>query len=148
MWVASWSTVLESAIYLALAVYPLLRGGKPERLASLVFLAGFAVWPFTEDRVNIHGPQWGYTITDGLMFLALTVLAYRHDRIWLLFCSAFQLLSLMTHAVKILYPQTDTWSSMTAGIIWGYGTVLSPAVGTFLQQRSLAAQRRAQGVAT
>lgn len=79
------------------------RGTALDRMAVGVLVAAIVVGAFAW-RWDIHGWRAGTALLNVSMFLALWALTERHDRWWLVFLSAAQLLITATHLVPFMVP--------------------------------------------
>ncbi|HVI31649.1 hypothetical protein [Phenylobacterium sp.] len=110
------------------------KGGPDERFAAVAFLAAWAATVvFRDDQRN--NPQWGILFADIGLFVALVVLVLRTDRFWPIWMAGFELLSVITHAGRIVDRNVGAWAYITAGQIWGYLTLFALAWGTWAAWR-------------
>jgi hypothetical protein len=112
------------------SVYALLAGGKAERRAAVILTLA---WIFTmlvrrPFAIRYTTVEYGILAVDALMLAALLGVALTSTRRWPVWMAALQLISVITHLVRALYP-TENWR--------GYQTIL--AVDSWLILALLAA---------
>lgn len=73
--------------------------------------------------------------TDGLtLACCLYALKWTH-RTWLLLATACEVLSVATHAAKVLDPTVHGWAYVVLGQVWGVAMLPCLIVGTFMEPR-------------
>ena len=126
----AWRTAL--ILVCALALW---RGGWPERLAAAAFAVASFVQPVVLNTRAWLDPQWGILWVDGLLFAFLLALTLKADRRWLLFASAFQLLSVIIHIAILADHSVAPLPYRRGLVIWSYLTLVALAVGTWSVRR-------------
>lgn len=117
--------------------YALVRGGRDERLAALVFVAA------TITSVLAHSPlhqrylgiEQSDLVIDSLVLLATVAIALRSDRFWPLWVAGLQLTIAMSHLMKALRPDLMPLAYAAAERFWSYPTLLILLVGAWRQHR-------------
>lgn len=79
------------------AAYAIWRGGRPERWAMIGLVAASIASPLVQNWSDGDATQWAIMAVDAAYFAQLAWLTVRFDRPWLVWASAFQLLTVMTH---------------------------------------------------
>ena len=131
----TWSAILGGAYELSAYAIALTRGGPPERFVATALLGEYAIMPFVQDQAHLHGFQWGIFGGDVVVLFVVLYAAFRWNRRWLLFGSAFQILTVLAHVAALEDPDYDAWSAVTAVILLGLGLITSLLVGALSAKR-------------
>lgn len=133
--------VLQGAIFLCLAGYALLRGDAPEKLIGLIFASAIAV-------EALHHTYWGYRASDDvnvihagldlLMFVSLALIAMNANRIYPLWILAAQLIALLSHLQRGLFPEIHPLAYWAMIRLPSYLQMLAYAAGLLACRRRLA----------
>jgi len=100
------------------------QGTKLDRVAVVVLVASIFAGAFAW-RWDIGGWRAGTAMLNVTLFVALASLTERHDRWWLVFVSAIQLLITATHLLPFLVLQSFQMTGFVIRqILWGLITVL------------------------
>ena len=94
-------------------------GRWEERTAAGFLAADVLLADLLRDHSWI-GPQWAEFWTDVAYLGLLIFIALRSRRFWPLFAAGFQLLSIMTHTMRMLDPKVNGWTYATAIVIFTY----------------------------
>jgi hypothetical protein len=124
--------VLFLTLLIAIAVYALLKGGRPERAAALIVITMALSDPFVHALTPYTYAELdpGHFIIDLVGWCALLTIALKANRIWPLWVSSLQTISLIAHIVKYLdysihplaYAIMQVSSSYPLLFILGFGT--------------------------
>ena len=114
--------------------YAMFRGGRPERIAAAACLVASLLQPWVLDR-NWLDPQYGVLVLDVGLSVTLLGLALTTNRTWLLFASAFQLLSVIIHVAILADHSVAPLPYRRGLVIWSYLTLVALAVGTWSVRR-------------
>ena len=126
------------AILLLCCVYALWRGGAPERIASITFLAADALSvAVVSAGIRFRHEEYGVFVIDLLMLLALSKLAFQSRRWWPLVLAGLQLDGVLVHLMHFTAPQTVPIAYLNATALWSYPMVLILAAGTWRHQSRL-----------
>ncbi len=112
--------------------YALVRGGSPERLTAVIFLAG----TFASIMISIHAPpppegfQWAIFLVDLAMFIALGAIMLFARRYWPMAITACQLLAVMGHVIRLLDPQIVPVLYWISTAFWAVPQMLFLATAT------------------
>lgn len=123
-----------AATIIGVGLVALWRGGRDERLASYILLAGWGLTVLVA-RTRFAQTEWGILAVDAVLFAGLVAIALRSDRHWPLFAAGFHLLAIVTHIANVVDPGVGGWAYFTAEIIWGYLLVLSIGYGAWTAPR-------------
>jgi hypothetical protein len=120
-------------------VYAVLRGGQPERLATLGWAIGCAATfslPY-DPAVSWHGVEWGELKIDLVVLVWFVAISAFANRFWPIWLAAVHLLSIAVHGVKG-YDQTLLPSvySVAVGKI-AYAMLLLLVIGIARHQHRL-----------
>lgn len=107
-----------------------LKGGHPERLGVVIWLAGWALALLVND-LRFGDLRWAVALLDLAAFAAYLWLALRYDRWWPLGVSACLLLSIAMHAAVLLTPEITPLAEASAQLGFGMLGVLIQAAGAF-----------------
>lgn len=135
--------MLRISIFVALLVlssgYALWRGGAPERIAAIAMLAATVASALVRADVDHRfiEMETGLLVVDGLLLLILVAIALRADRGWPLLIAGLHLVTVGTHAIKLLEPDMIrvTYAVMLA--FWSYPMVITLAIGTWRHRQRL-----------
>ena len=119
--------------------YALWKGGAPERISAVAFLAATAMTvlsTLTEMHRYLH-VETGVILTDLLLLALLLGLAMRSTRWWPLFVAGFQLDGVVVHAMRMVAPDTIQLAYLYGTVLWSYPMVLLLAAGTWRHQERL-----------
>lgn len=121
-----------------------LKGGHPERLGVVFWLAGWMLAVLLND-VRIGSLRWGVALCDLASLGAVLWLALRFERWWPLGVSACLILMLVVHLCAVLIPEMTPLGESSAQLGLGMLAVLIQAAGTF--ERWLAGEAPASATA-
>jgi len=98
-------TPLQITLTLALVlggVYAIWRGGRPERWAMIGLITASVASPLVQNWSDGEALQSGIMAVDTVYLIMLGWLTWKSNRPWLIWASAFQLLTVMTHVALLL----------------------------------------------
>lgn len=104
------------------------KGGADERIVAGGFLAAWVITLIFRDRSWI-GTQWSTFIVDGAYLALMLYVALRSDRYWPLAATACQLLSVITHAARMVDSALGEWAYVTANVIWTQLSLVALGIG-------------------
>ncbi|ACG79890.1 conserved hypothetical protein [Phenylobacterium zucineum HLK1] len=138
-----WFGLTLMAVVCGAAVW---KGGWEERLTAMAFLIAWIATLIGRDREWL-GTQWGAFAVDVVLLGFLVVVALKSARYWPIFAAGFHLLSVATHAARIVDPQVGAWAYATASVIFSQLTVFALAAGVIgvLRERQSAEAGAAAG---
>jgi hypothetical protein len=111
------------------------RGGVEERLTAGGLLINVAATVVMRDHTWPQLQRAGFVV-DVLFLVLLTIIALRTWKFWPLAAAAFQLLAVLTHIAKMIDPDLEQWSYITAIVIWTYLLMTALGVGVWNSWRS------------
>jgi hypothetical protein len=122
---------------LALVAYALLRGGRPEKAAALVLLAGSAMtWVMASPLgLRFTGVETGVLLVDLAVLAGFTAIALRSDRTWPLWLTALQLIGTLAHAARLADLALPPVAYGIVMAMWSYPMMLTIALGVRGRQR-------------
>lgn len=100
---------------LALAA-PVVTGGKADRGAALVLFAGMLASPLVQNLM-IGDLRWGVALVDTAVAVALTVLALRAERWWLIGAAGLQGAVVLTHVAALGPDFLYNWTAVTVRLV-------------------------------
>ena len=130
-------------LFLALLVicstYALARGGAPERVGTLILLAGIAATALVASKTlgRFSSVEWGIFFVDGVVFLSYLALALTADRFWPMVTTAVVGFGVVAHAAVLLTNLIVPHVYAAAQAFSGYPVVLLLAIGTYRHRRRL-----------
>jgi hypothetical protein len=114
-------------------IFALLRGGGPERITAIAYilaLAGSAADGFLRVPGNFRVVPIGLFLSDAALLIALSLIAIRANRWWIIPTAGCQLVAVLAHTAKFIDPAMipdgyefliDIWSWPMVALL-GYGT--------------------------
>lgn len=131
-------TVIYSHAYLPLlallTVACAFWGDAAVRRASVAtLLAMGGLWLVPRDY---HGLLWPAIVADGILVAVLLRLSMREPRWWLLAMTALQLVNLLGHLAKALYPKMSTLTYMIMQGSGAYPQLICLSIGLLLAIRT------------
>lgn len=124
--------------FAALAIscfFALKMGGFDERLAAVVLIVAVVASNVVGEGSYAH-TETSVLAVDGLLFMALLVLALRSDRFWPMWAAAFQLIATMVHVGSMTETGDFAWAYYVALIFWTYPVFVALLAGTWLEGRN------------
>ncbi len=121
------------------ALYACLRGRGPERAAAAVLLGALAAVCLLQDRQHWVDPRMSMLAVDGAMLIVFSIFVVSWRRIWLLFATAFQLLTTAEHFAAIGHHLPKASLSLQAALT--YGVMASLAWGVWRVDRDVRRHR-------
>ena len=127
--------VVRSSIYIGLligaVVYGLVYGGLPERIVAVVLLGTFLLDPLLHRLFHAGGGfDPTHLVLDTTALVAFTVVALNANRLWTLWLSALQLITLMSHAMRLFDVSIHPAVSAAMQVVWSYPALLLLVIGT------------------
>jgi len=128
------------ALFVACALYVLLRGGAPEKVGTFILAVGsvLSVAAVSGPTGRFGAVEVGVLLVDVFTLLAFLVLALRAERYWPLCVTALQAIGTAGHAAKLLDPGVIRSAYAIVLSLWGYLMLLLIVLGTWNHQRRLA----------
>lgn len=125
-----------------LAIFALgwLKGGHVERKGVLFLVLAYVAALLVQD-LNRGNHQTGVMIVDAALLVALTWMALRYDRWWLLVAVACQVLAIIAHGALWLNPEIGLRSNVVTRWLFGLIQLYALAGGVF--ERWLAGENAA-----
>ena len=111
----------------------MLRGGRYERLAAGVMLAGWAL-TMVVYRAGFRQTEWGILLVDLAALGVFVWIALNSPRYWPIFAAGFHLLAIVTHLARTIDQQVGAWAYLTAEILWGYFLAFAIGYGAWTAQ--------------
>lgn len=121
--------MLVVAIVLAVRV-----GGTDERIAAGALVAAAVLSPIVQSH-SYAAPEMGIVLVDGVLFLALLMLAMRSSAFWPMWAAGFQLCALAVHfaAAKSPHMMPATYAETLA--LWAFPQLGALLYGTWYEAR-------------
>ncbi len=136
--------LLYLVVSLVALVIAWLKGGHPERLGAVFWLAGWVLAMLVND-LRVGDLRWGVALLDLASFGAFLWLALRYERWWPLGVSACLVLILVVHLSALLIPEMTALGESSAQLGLGILAVLMQAAGAF--ERWMAGEASTSGSA-
>jgi hypothetical protein len=112
-----------------------IRGGVEERLTAGGLLTNVAATVVMRDYSWPQLQRAGFAI-DVLFMILLLAIALRSAKFWPMAAAGFQLLAVLTHVAKMIDPDLEQWSYITAIVIWTYLPMTPHGVGLWNSWRA------------
>ncbi|WP_339694455.1 hypothetical protein [uncultured Parasphingorhabdus sp.] len=130
---------LFQALLIICFSYGLIRGGRPERFAVIIFLVGFILTlavasPVTERFSHLEVRIF---LVDSAMLVCFYYLALNAERFWTIWLCAMQSIQVLTHLPIIIIPELLPQAYGIVVAIWAYPMLLVLVVGTYRHQQRL-----------
>ena len=126
---------------LAVLMYALARGGGPERVVAVAYIvasAGSLSLSFFEMPGRFQSVPVHIFLTDILLLIALSYLAVRANRWWIIPAAGCQLVATLVHAGKLLSPEMIPASYAILMTVWSWPMVALLGLGTWAHRRRMA----------
>jgi len=129
--------LLFTGLLFLASAYALVRGGKPERYAALMYLTAF-----TASALSVEiGPtpyqkfNWGIVAIDIALAVSLGALALRANRYWTIWATSIQLVAIFAHLAKLLVPEIAAMAYEITLLVWSYASIPILAIATHRHQQ-------------
>lgn len=125
-----------AAVLCLVSLYALLRGGSPERSAATMYLVAYMLSNLVTQLFgeNYNQVQWLVLGVDVVLLGALFALALKANRYWGIWAAAFQLIAVVAHLAKILFPNIGAQAFAITLLLWSYAVLPMLAVATYRHQ--------------
>ncbi|WP_339826758.1 hypothetical protein [uncultured Parasphingorhabdus sp.] len=130
------NTIWAYIYYISLVTccgYAIYRGSRSEYFGAAIMIIG-SILTLVVSR--IFGTSWtsvevGIFAIDIVALFALVYLAFKSDRFWPMWATAFQLLAVTIHPMMMVVPQITPWAFGTGAVFWAYPMLLALAIGSY-----------------
>ena len=126
----------------AVCGFAFLKGDDPERIAAGAYVLGWFASLLVQDDGIQFKVQWALFLIDLTMLVVLGALVWKARRVWPVWATALQLLTVMSHILGIVDVRPPMQSFMIVMNLVAYGVLVCLAVGTFWAWQ----ERRAAGL--
>ena len=137
MMIELFSIILSLDIFIPIlalsAIYALIFGGVPERLAVLIFLFAIttSIYSSSPRAIRFHSVEIGVFYTDLIMLIMLAALMLHADRYWTIWLCSLQLIQVLSHLPKLFIPDLIPQAYYVAVSVWSYPMIALLAIGTW-----------------
>lgn len=127
--------IVRSSIYIGFltgaTTYGLIYGGQPERLVAVTLLGMLFLDPLLH-RLFMAARSFDPThlVLDTLALTAFVIVALNANRLWTLWLSALQLITLMSHAMRLLDVNIHPAVYLAMQVVWSYPALILLVIGT------------------
>jgi len=135
---------LGGSYFLFVAFVALWRGGKPERIIAIAMLIAAFGTPLVQMRPIVNNVDYSVLTVDSVLLLVMFAVALKSDRWWPLFCTAFHLISVGIHVMKLTRPDISHSVYATIRMLFSNFSILALGAGVveietrrWLQHRTL-----------
>jgi len=122
---------ITAVTWVAVCAFALLKGEQAERIGGSALLVGWLATLVIQRQVGIQNAALPVMAIDVVLLLVLLGLAWRTDRSWPIWGSAFQLVTVLIHVISLLDLHIGIFAYVTASLVATYGLLACLAVGTF-----------------
>ncbi|NNM77977.1 hypothetical protein HJG53_13800 [Sphingomonas sp. ID1715] len=124
--------ILFLILWLGCCLYALIRGGGPEKIGGIIFLAAALLSLAVEQP---EGSRWnsvelGMLLVDLAVFVSLLTLAVAANRFWPLWMSGMQGVQVFSHFAIALDAKVIPWAYWNAQTLWSYPMLALLAAAT------------------
>ena len=122
--------------------YAFLRGGAPERIAAGLQVAAYAATLAMRrliDLTDFRAVGFGSAAVDGVLLVALFVVAWRSTRYWPLWITGWQSAAMVAHLAKLIDPTMRSSGYALQAQVWAYPMLIATAIAAWRHQARLAA---------
>ena len=122
-----------SGLLLLASVYALVRGGKPERYAALMYLIAFAASALSAQYGNAlyYSINWGIVAIDFALAVSLGALALQANRYWTIWATSIQIVAVFAHLAKLLVPEIAAMAYAITLLVWSYASIPVLMIATY-----------------
>jgi hypothetical protein len=129
--------LLYNGLLLLVVIYAMARGGRSERAAALIMLAGSLLTkvvyaPFANRFGDV---ELTVLLVDAAGFVGFTIVALKSDRYWPIWIAALQLIGMLVHLAKLIEPAMLRTGYAFMLAIWSYPMLALIAFGTWSHHR-------------
>ena len=137
---------IQMSLLAIVALYAWKKGGVPERGVAVILLSMSLADPVYHavlgTAAQMEAIDFGHLIIDLAAFSGILFIALRANRIWTLLAASAQLLSLMSHLVRVMSVEMWEWSYAIMARAPSYLLIILLAIGTLLHSRRTALKQR------
>lgn len=131
--------VTQMSLLAAAVLFAFIKGGGAERCVAVI-LAGIATTDFFyraifPEPIMLGDANLGHILIDLVAFLGILTVALRANRLWTLLAASTQLLSLMSHLVRLLSLEMWEWSYAIMAQAPSYLLIILLGIGTLSHAR-------------
>jgi hypothetical protein len=122
-----------SGLLLLASVYASVRGGKPERLAALMYLTAFAASALSAQLGHrlYYTINWGIVASDIALAVSLAALALRANRYWTIWATSIQIVGIIAHLAKLIVPEIAATAYEITLLVWSYAAIPVLMIATY-----------------
>lgn len=135
------SEYIGMTIMLAIGMFALAKGGKPERIGAATMLMAWFLSILSQNYIGYAGVQWPMFVIDLVVLGVFVALVWKSPRSWPVWASALQLLTVVSHVMVFMKMKPTVSAFYTVLNMTAYGIMIAIAVGAFLAWQ----ERRAIG---
>lgn len=131
--------IFASFLFLACVGYALWKGGRPERAVALTFILMIGADPFVHSLTPATYVDLdpGHFIIDFVGWAVLLYVALRALRLWPLWVSSLQTISLIAHVIKLLNYSIHPLVYAIMQVSSSYLLLTVLTIGTYCHQKTL-----------
>ncbi len=133
---------IGAAAMIAACALALASRGRAQVITGVIVAAAWIGSAALQDRQNRIDPQYAIFALDVVIAVVFVGLALRFRQSWLMWVTAFQLLTAATHIAVMVDLRIDARAYITAYTVWSYALLLALAWGGIEGFRARAARRR------
>jgi hypothetical protein len=119
--------------------YSVVKGGQPERLAAMLMMMATTLSLLVQapEALRFKSVDQGMFVVDVILFLCLVLLSIFATRFWLIWVSAMQMLSVLSHIAILMRPDIIPAAYWYAITLWSYPMLLLLALGSLCCHRRM-----------
>jgi hypothetical protein len=128
-----------SGLLLLACLYAIVRGGKPERYAALMYVAAFIASALSAQFGSelYRSINWGIVAVDVTLAVSLGALALHANRYWTLWASSIQIVAILAHLAKMMVPEIAATAYEITLLVWSYAAIPLLLIATFRHRQRM-----------
>jgi hypothetical protein len=129
--------ILFAVLFASASLYALVRGGAPERVAAVGYLAAYigSFLLVTSGASQFQSTEWALFLVDAILAALLVILALHANRYWTIWAASLQIVSLSAHVADFVVPEIAAPAYALTLIVWSYLALPILLVGTTRHQK-------------
>ncbi|MBX9663734.1 hypothetical protein [Novosphingobium sp.] len=131
--------LIFSGLLLAVCIFAMVRGGKPERYAAWMYVAAFVASALSAQfgAELYHSINWGIFVIDLILAVSLGALALHANRYWTIWASSIQIVAILAHLAKMLVPEIAATAYQITLLVWSYAVIPLLVAATYRHRQRL-----------
>jgi len=115
--------------------FAIIAGDRATRLVGALIGVAWVAATALQNYTDVQHPQYRMAAADVVVLAALVAAALSYRRTWLIWATAFQLLTVATYAAFLFDLRIKAIAFYTAYYVWSYGLLAALAAGAWRAHR-------------